>query len=129
MSETDYASQLKIENDKLEKEIQKKQSEFNVYGRVNDYYLQDEVLFVYIQKILTILYAAIYVFFIYFLYINQEKYGKPTIILYLFIFALLPFMLKIVSRFLYSLFISALRLFNNGNASYLYADPKVPTDR
>ena len=129
MSETDYASQLKIENNKLEKEIQKKQSEVNVYGRVNDYYLQDEVLFVYIQKILTILYAAIYLFFIYFLYINQEKYGKPTIILYLFIFALLPFTLQIISRFLYSLFISALHLFNNGNASYLYADPKVPTDR
>ena len=128
MSETDYASQLKIENDKLEKEIQKKQSEFNVYGRVNDYYLQDEVLFVYIQKILTILYAAIYLFFIYFLYINQEKYGKPTIIFYLFIYALLPFTLHLVSRFLYSLFISTLHLFNNGNASYLYADPKVPTD-
>jgi hypothetical protein len=128
MSETDYASQLKIENNKLETEIQKKQSEFNVYGRVNDYYLQDEVLFVYIQKILTILYGAIYLFFIYFLYINQEKYGKPTIIFYLFIYALLPFTLHLVSRFLYSLFISVLHLFNNGNASYLYADPKVPTD-
>ena len=127
MSETDYASQLKIENNKLETEIQKKQSEFNVYGRVNDYYLQDEVLFVYIQKILTILYGAIYLFFIYFLYINQEKYGKPTIIFYLFIYALLPFTLHLVSRFLYSLFISVLHLFNNGNASYLYADPKVPT--
>jgi hypothetical protein len=120
MSDANYASQLKIENEKLERELQKKQSEFNVYDRVNDYYLQDEVLFVYIQKILTILYAAIYLFFMYFFYINQEKYSKPIIIMYLFIYALLPFIIHLVSRGLYSFFIKAMHLFYNGNAAYLY---------
>ena len=50
---------LNYHPEKLERELQKKQSEFNVYDRVNDYYLQDEVLFVYIQKILTILYLSL----------------------------------------------------------------------
>ena len=55
-------------------------------------------------------------------------FQSTSFLFYLFIYALLPFTLHLVSRFLYSLFISALHLFNNGNASYLYADPKVPTD-
>lgn len=125
MEEIDYAKQLKIENEKLEAEIEKKQNEFQVYDRVNDYYSQDEVMSVFIQKMLTILYVVIYFFFIYFLYSNSEKYSRPMTIFYLFIFLLLPFTFHLVSRFLYSLFLLILHQFNNGNASYLYS--KVPS--
>ena len=116
----DYTNQLKLENKKIESEIQKKQSEFQIYGRVNEYYSQDEVMSVFIQKMLTILYVVIYFFFIYFLYSNSEKYSRPMMILYLFIFFILPFTFHVVSRFLYSLFLMILHQFNNGNAAYLY---------
>ena len=124
-----YTDQLKIENANLEKELQQKQSDFLKYDRVNFYYSQDEVMFVYIQKILTILYAVIYFVFIYFLYSNQEKYSKPISIFLLFIFALLPFVLHLISRFLYTTFLQILHLINNGNANYLYVDSKVPSDQ
>ena len=117
MAEIDYTKQLKIENANLEAEIQKKQSEFRVYDRINDYYSQDEVMSIFIQKLLTILYVVIYFFFIYFLYLNSER---PKMILYLLIFFLLPFTFHVVSRFLYSLFLMILHQFNNGNAVYLY---------
>lgn len=124
-----YTDQLKIENANLEKELQQKHSDFNKYDRVNFYYSQDEVMFVYIQKILTILYAVIYFVFIYFLYSNQENYGRPISIFLLLIFALLPFVLHLLSRFLYTTFLQILHLINNGNANYLYVDSKVPSDQ
>jgi hypothetical protein len=116
-----YAAQLKKENTKLVKTIRKKQSNLRVYNQVNFYYSQNEVMFVYIQKVLTILYAVIYFFFMYFLYSNQEKYSRQMIILYLVIFLLLPFTFHLISKFLYNSFLMFLQIFNNGNAAYLYS--------
>jgi len=121
----DYITQLKTENENLDAEIQKKQGEFRVYGRVNEYYSQDEVMSVFIQKMLTILYVVIYLFFVYFLYSNPEKYSRLMMILYLFIFFILPFTFHLVSRFLYSFFLLILHQFNNGNAAYLYIPVKI----
>lgn len=115
---SEYSDQLKIENTNLEAEITKKETELQIYNRVNEYYSQDEVMFVYIQKVLTILYIVIYFFFIYFLY--SSEYSKPMSILYLIIFAILPFVLRLISQFLYTVFLQVLHLFNNGNAAYLY---------
>ena len=120
-----YATQLKKENSKLESKLRKKQSDLRVYDRVNFYYSQDEVMFVYIQKLLTILYVVIYFFFIFFLYSNQEKYSRPMSILYLVFFLVLPFTFHVISRFLYKLFLMVLQVFNNGNAAYLYSTPLI----
>lgn len=128
MSE-DYTTQLAKENAKLEIEIQKKENELRIHDRANDYYLQDEVMQVYVQKMLTILYVVIYFFFIYFLYSNQDKYSRPMSVLYLIIFVVLPFTLHLVSRFLYTIFLKILHIFNNGNAAYLFVDTKVPSDQ
>jgi|LauGreDrversion4_2_1035121.scaffolds.fasta_scaffold02389_9 hypothetical protein len=128
MSTTDYTTQLAKENAKLETELQKKDNELRIHDRANDYYSQDEVMMVYIQKILTILYGVIYLFFVYFLYSNQDKYSRQMSGLYLIIFAVLPFTLHLVSRFLYKTFLQILHMINNGNAAYLYVDPKVPSD-
>ena len=117
---SDYTKQLKKENAKLEKELKTKQSEFNKYDRVNTYYSQDEVMIVYIQKILTILYLVIYLFFVYFLYSNQDKYNIFISILFLIIFAALPFMFQLISKFFFQTFLKILHGFNAGNAAYLY---------
>ena len=116
----DYANQLKIENANLEKELQTKQSEFNKYDRVNTYYSQDEVMIVYIQKILTILYVVIYMFFVYSLYSNQDKYNIFISILFLIIFAALPFVFQLISKFFFQTFLKILHGFSAGNAMYLY---------
>lgn len=116
----DYANQLKIENANLETELQTKQSEFNKYDRVNYYYSQDEVMIIYIQKIMTILYAVIYAFFVYFLYSNQDKYNIFISILFLIIFAVLPFMFQLISKFFFQTFLKILHAFSAGNAKYLY---------
>jgi len=125
---SDYTNQLAKENANLEAEIQKKEKNLRIYDRVNEYYSQDEVMLVYVQKMLTILYVVIYFFFIYFFYSSQDKYSTPMSVLYLIIFAILPFTLHMVSRFLYKTFLQFLHMFNNGNAAYLYVDPKVPSD-
>ena len=117
MSDSDYTNQLINDNTKLEAEIQEKEKNLRIYNRINDYYSQDEVMLVFIQKILTILYVVIYFIFIYFLYSNENT---AMSVLYLIIFAVLPFTLHLVSRFLYKTFLQILHLFNNGNAAYLY---------
>jgi hypothetical protein len=124
---SNYTNQLAKENANLETEIQKKENELRINDRTNDYYLQDEVMMVYIHKMLTILYVVIYFFFIYFIYSNQDKYSRPMTALYLIIFAVLPFTLHIVSNFLYKTFLQILHMINNGNAAYLYVDTKVPS--
>jgi hypothetical protein len=126
---SDYTKQLAKENANLEIEIQKIGNELRIHDRTNDYYSQDEVMIVFINKMLTILYVVIYFFFIYFLYSNQDKYSRPISTLYLIIFAILPFIFHIVSQFLYKTFLQILHMFNNGNAAYLYVDSKVPSDQ
>lgn len=126
---SDYTKQLAKENANLEIEIQKIGNELRIHDRTNDYYSQDEVMIVFINKMLTILYVVIYFFFIYFLYSNQDKYSRPISALYLIIFAILPFIFHIISQFLYKTFLQFLHMFNNGNAAYLYVDPKVPSDQ
>ena len=62
---SEYSDQLRIENTNLEAEIKKKETDLRIYDRVNEYYSHDEVMVVYIQKMLTLLYIVIYFFFIF----------------------------------------------------------------
>jgi hypothetical protein len=124
MTETDYTKQLKIENAKLETEIADQENNFNKYDRVNYYYSQDEVMQVYVQKLMTFLYIIIYLFLCYSLYSSSEKYSKFSIILYLVVFAVLPFTFRVLSTFMYKLFLQILHIFNSGNVAYLYANQK-----
>ena len=95
-----YEDQLAIENDNLNKEIEKLQNDFNRYDRVNEYYGQDEVMLVFVQKIMTILYAVIYFGFLYFLAISEKHIALK--ILLLAVFATLPFVVHLITANLYS---------------------------
>ena len=103
-----YTSQLEKENDKL-------QNEFNRFDRVNQYYVQDEVMIVYIQKILTILYAVIYFGFMYFIAISNKHTAVK--ILWLLLFATLPFVVHIVTSYLYSTYLEILDEFKIGTVT------------
>lgn len=92
-----YINQLKIENKNLEIELQKKQSNFQVYDRINFYYSQDDVMVHYVQTLITVLYAVIYFFFIYFLY--SGTYSRSLAVFYLILFAIIPFLFPLIIRF------------------------------
>jgi hypothetical protein len=95
-----YEDQLDIENDNLNKEIEKLQNDFNRYDRVNEYYGQDEVMLVFVQKIMTILYAVIYFGFLYFLAISEKHIALKIFLLA--VFATLPFVVHLITANLYS---------------------------
>ena len=111
----DYKKQLAIENKNLQDEIDKLQNEFNRFDRVNQYYTQDEVMIVYIQKILTILYAVIYFGFMYFIAISNKH--NVVKILWLLLFATLPFVVHIVTSYLYSTYLEILDEFKIGTVT------------
>jgi hypothetical protein len=111
----DYKKQLAIENKNLQDEIDKLQNEFNRFDRVNQYYTQDEVMIVYIQKILTVLYAVIYFGFMYFIAISNKH--NVVKILWLLLFATLPFVVHIVTSYLYSTYLEILDEFKIGTVT------------
>lgn len=104
MSETDYTKQLKTENYNLEMELQNKQSKFQVYDRINLYNSQDDALIQYVQTIMTALYLVIYFFFIYFLY--SGTYSRTIAVFYLILFAIIPFLFPLISKFFYKTYIT-----------------------
>lgn len=110
-----YTAQLAIENQNLQDEIDKLQNEFNRFDRVNQYYTQDEVMIVYIQKVLTILYAVIYFGFMYFIAISNKH--QVVKILWLLLFATLPFVVHIVTSYLYSTYLEILDEFKIGTVT------------
>jgi hypothetical protein len=117
-----YTKQLDIENQNLQDEIDKLQNEFNRFDRVNQYYTQDEVMIVYVQKILTVLYAVIYFGFMYFIAISNKH--QVVKILWLVLFATLPFVVHIVTSYLYSTYLEILDEFKIGTVTRISLEEK-----
>lgn len=117
MAEEDdsYTQQLKIENQNLVDEISKLENESNKYGRVNEYYVQDEVMLVYIQKMMTVLYAVIYFGFIYMIVISDRHIALKVLLAALF--ATLPFIVHIVTAYFYSKYLEVLEFLKIGTVT------------
>jgi hypothetical protein len=103
MSGNPYTDQLTKENENLQSEIDKLQNDFNRYGRVNEYYVQDEVMLVYIQKIMTVLYLVIYFGFMYLIVLSDRHFLLKILLAVIFI--TLPFIVHIVTAYLYSTYL------------------------
>ena len=114
---TDYENQLAIENENLKNEITKLENEFNRYGRVNEYYVQDEVMLVYIQKLFTVLYVVIYFGFLYAIVISDKHVALK--IFWAALFATLPFVVHIVTAYLYSTYLQTLDWLKIGTVTRL----------
>ena len=112
-----YTQQLKIENQNLVNEINNLENESNKYGRVNEYYVQDEVMLVYIQKMMTVLYAVIYFGFIYMIVISDRHIAIK--ILFAAIFATLPFIVHVVTAYFYSKFLEVMEFLKIGTVTRL----------
>lgn len=100
---SDYEQQLAIENTNLAKEVSDLKNEFNKYDKINQYYIQDEVMLVYIQKILTILYTVVFFVFLYVISVSDRN--KVVKFMILALFATLPFVVHIVTAYVYSTYL------------------------
>jgi hypothetical protein len=112
-----YEDQLQIENTNLEKEIGDLKNEFNKYDKINQYYIQDEVMLVYIQKILTILYAVVFFVFLYVISVSEKS--KVVKFLILALFATLPFVVHIVTAYVYSTYLEIVDALKIGTVTRL----------
>lgn len=115
MSADPYTAQLIKENKNLENEIARMENEYNKYGRVNDYYIQDEVMLVYIQKMMTVLYGVIYFGFLYLIVMSDRHVAVKVLLAALF--ATLPFIVHIVTAYLYTTYLDALEWLKIGTVT------------
>lgn len=119
-SETnDYNKLLKKANADLEAELNKYQNTANTKDRVNQYAQQDDIMLIYIQKILTILYIIIYIIMGYVLY-NNQAIGKLYFGSLMFVFLLVPVGFWIIGKYFSDTLLWLVRLFISGNTKYLY---------
>lgn len=117
MSGDSYSDHLTKENQNLQSEIDKLQNDYNRYGRVNEYYLQDEVMLVYIQKMMSVLYLVIYFGFIYLIIVSDRHIAVKILLGALF--ATLPFVVHIVTAYLYSTYLQTIEFLKLGTVTRL----------
>jgi hypothetical protein len=93
--------------------------ELNKSNRVNQYAQQDDIMLIYMQKILTILYAIIYIIMVYVMYVNPNvsRFYFGSMVL---LFFLVPFAFWLVGKYFSDALLKTVKLFIKGNANYLY---------
>jgi hypothetical protein len=95
--------------------------EQSINNRKNNYFSQDKYVNMYVNRIGLILYYIVFILLALSFYYNRESYSIVMIVISLIVFALLPFVIKYITRFAYEQFLGLLKVFYKGNA--LYLDP------
>ena len=104
---------LKQANDDLVQKIQMLDGDANVLSRTETYFTENQALVLYINKM--------------YIFTQYAKLSAVKIVALLTIFAILPFTIDFVSKFVYKRFKEVLHTFYKGNSLYLY-EPKKMTD-
>ena len=118
---------LKQANDDLVTKIQMLDSDTNVADRVDTYFTENQALVLYINKMLLFMYVIAYLIFAFSLYTQYGEMSAVKIGILLTVFALLPFTIDFMSKFIYKRFKEILHIFYKGNSLYLY-EPQKLTD-
>ena len=118
---------LKQANDDLVQKIQMLDGDANVLSRTETYFTENQALVLYINKMLIFMYVIAYIIFVFGMYTQYAKLSAVKIVALLTIFAILPFTIDFVSKFVYKRFKEVLHTFYKGNSLYLY-EPKKMTD-
>lgn len=118
---------LQQANADLVTKINTLESNANVANRTETYFTENQALVLYINKMLIFMYVVIYLIMGFALYTQYEKMSAVKIGFILTIFAILPFTIDLISKFLYKRFLEILHFFYTGNSLYLY-EPKKMTD-
>ena len=120
MSDNDYyKSLLDSANKQLEEELNTMKNTANTKDRINQYAQQDDIMLIYVQKILTILYIIIYLIMGYVLY-NNQGISKLYFGSLMFVFFLVPMAFWLLGKYFTESLLWIVRLFISGNTKYLY---------
>jgi len=118
---------LQQANSDLVTKINTLENEANVVSRADTYFFEDQALVLYINKMLIFTYGIIYLIMAFGLYTRYAEMSAVKIGGLLIIFAILPFTIDFISKFVYKRFKEVLHFFYRGNSLYLY-EPKKMTD-
>lgn len=118
---------LQQANVDLLQKIQMLDGDANVLSRTETYFTENQALVLYINKMLIFMYVIAYIIFVFGMYTQYAKLSAVKIVALLTIFAILPFTIDFVSKFVYKRFKEVLHTFYKGNSLYLY-EPKKMTD-
>lgn len=118
------AQQIKDKIAAIDQTIAEITSEQNINNRTHYFFSQDNYVNIYRNRIAFILYYVVFILLAISFYLNRDSYSIYMIVLALILFALLPFVIKYITRFAYVQFLELLKLFYKGNARYL-----EPTDQ
>ena len=118
---------LRQANTDLKEKIQNLENEANVASRMDTYFFEDQALVLYINKMLIFVYVVIYLIMAFGFYTHYGEMSALKIGGLLTIFAILPFAIDLISKFIYKRFLEILHFFYRGNSLYLY-EPKKMTD-
>lgn len=90
-----------------------------INNRKINYFGQDKYVNMYVNRIGLILYYIVFILLALSFYYNRESYSIVMIVISLIVFALLPFVIKYITRFAYEQFLGLLKVFYKGNVLYL----------
>jgi hypothetical protein len=127
VANTPDQNSLQQANDDLVKKIKTIESDASVVSRVETYFTENQALVLYINKMLLFMYVITYIIFAFGLYTRYGEISALKIGTLLTFFAILPFAVDFISKFLYKRFKEILLFFYRGNTLYLY-EPKKMTD-
>jgi hypothetical protein len=99
-------------------------SEQNRNNRHSYFFSEDTYINLYRNRVALILYYIVFILLALSLYLNRESYSIVMIVILLIIFALLPFVIKYLTRFAYDQFLGLVKLFYDGNVRYLNSTDK-----
>ena len=99
-------------------------SEQNRNNRHSYFFSEDTYINLYRNRVALILYYIVFILLALSLYLNRESYSIVMIVMLLIIFALLPFVIKYLTRFAYDQFLGLVKLFYDGNVRYLNSTDK-----
>ena len=118
---------LQKANSDLVEKIQILDGDANVLTRTETYFTENQALVLYINKMLIFTYVIIYIILVFGFYTRYGEISAMKIGILLTVFALLPFTIDFISKFIYKRFKEILHMFYKGNSLYLY-EPKKLTD-
>lgn len=125
----DVASDAALQraNSDLITKIQNLDSDANMVSRTETYFTENQALVLYINKMFIFMYVIVYMILVFGMYTHYGKISAVKIVILLTVFALLPFTIDFMSKFIYKRFKEILHIFYKGNSLYLY-EPQKLTD-
>ena len=120
MVEVDIPSQTTLVNE----EINSVKTNKDKAERLEHYSTQNEVLLIYVRKILFILYYIVFVMMVITLYMKRQQLSLIFVGILIVFFGIFPYIVNYVATYAYYRWLDIMHYVYAGNAAYLYQPPK-----